>query len=415
MKREKKGKKARAVIIIAAVALAGAGGFAAFPPLRGVLTGLAWWGGKESSEETYRVRSETYTNIIEIAGTIAAAKEQQLQAAGAGTVTAVYVREGSRVTKGQVILMLDDSEQRYNLEKHDFDMAQKRVSGSPRELELMARQREVLEQRLKDRQVIANFSGVIAQFSIAVGDVVEAKDSAGVILDRSYLKATVEVVETDAPKLRPGQKVTLNFPALAAAEENTVVEGRVYSFPAVAAKSSRGASVVKAEIHIDDPPDVILPNYSFTGEIEISPPVAMLLVERLAIGYEYLAGSESVWTGREGGASVNEGNAPGDEGGARRAGPREGTAFAEKVLSDGGKGAKLERVAVRVEPYGEEFVKVLSGLAEGDEVKAQMPVPRSGENRQGSAATNTGSEQQPPQRGPMIRIGGPGGMPRVGG
>jgi multidrug efflux pump subunit AcrA (membrane-fusion protein) len=393
----RKRKKARAVII-AAVVLAGAtGGFVGYPRLRAVFA------GEEAQQTTYRVRSETYTNTIEMAGTIAAAKEQQLQAAGAGIVTAVYVREGDWVTKGQVILRLDDSEQRYNLERHDFDMAQKRVSGSPREIELMARQREALEQRLNDRQVIANFNGVIAQFSIAVGDVVEAKDSAGVILDRSYLKATVEVVETDAPKLRPGQKATLNFPALAATGRDTVVEGRVYSFPSVAEKSSRGASVVKAEIRIDDPPDVILPNYSFTGEIEISPPETMLLVERLAIGYERPVGAEI--------KAEQEGNAPDNR-------PRRTVeaAFAEKVLPDGSGGKRIERVAVRVEPYGEEFVKVIEGLAEGDEVKAQESPRRSGFDRQSGAAANTGQQnRQGPGMMPTIRIGGPGGGRPPGG
>ena len=238
MKRSWKGKKRR-VIIAVVVLLGTAGGFAGYPRLRAVLAG-------EEQGTTYRVRCETYTDVIEIAGTVSAAKEQDLKTAGSGTVTAVYVREGDRVAKGQVVLQLVDSEQRYNLERHDFDMAQKRVSGSPLEIELMEQQRKVLERRLKDRQVIANFDGVIAKFSPAVGDVMDTRESAGVIIDRSYLKATVEVVETDAPKLRPGQKVTLNFPALAAAGEDTVVEGYVFSFPAVAAKSSRGVSVVNA-------------------------------------------------------------------------------------------------------------------------------------------------------------------------
>ena len=92
-----------------------------------------------------------------------------------------------------------------------------------------------------------------------------------------------------------------------------------------------------------------------------------------------------------------------------------GTGFAEKILPGGG----VERVAVRVEPYGNEFVKVLSGLAEGDEVKAQGTAPRSGQNRQSGAAANTGSGQQnrqgsgppmlPPGGGPARVYIGPGG------
>jgi multidrug efflux pump subunit AcrA (membrane-fusion protein) len=382
------GKKVRVIISMAIIVLLGVpAGYIAY---------RRFFAGAEARNISYRVRSETHTNIIEIAGAISAAQEQNLQAAGDGTVTAVYVKEGDIVTKGQLILQLDDSEQRYNLERHDFDMAQKSISSSPREIQLMARQREVLEQRIKDRRIIANFDGIIAQFSAAVGDVVEAKDSAGVIIDRGYLKATVEVVETDAPKLRSGQKVTLKFPALAAGGD-TVIEGRVYSFPAVATISSRGASVVKAEIRIDNPSGVILPNYSFTGEIEISPPVTMLLVERLAIGYERPAREENV---------PHNGNDPVDSAQAPGAGAgRWGQAYAERVLPGGG----VERVSVQVEPYGEEFVKITSGLAEGDEVKAQEQASFSGQNRQDNAA----SEGQRQNRQPLMPMM-PGSRPPGG-
>jgi multidrug efflux pump subunit AcrA (membrane-fusion protein) len=298
---------------------------------------------KNGKDETvYRVRSEVFNNVIEIAGVISAAKEQNLQAAGDGTVTAVHVKEGDVVKKGQIILQMDDSEQRYNLEKHDYEMDQKQLTGSPRELKIMAVQREVLLQRIRDRQISANFDGVIAEFTVSAGDVLEAKDVAGVIIDRGYLAANVEVVETDAPKLKAGQRVTLSFPA----RGNEPIEGRVHSFPAVATKSSRGASVVKAEIRVDDPPDIILPNYSFTGKIEISPPVKLLLVEREAVGF---AG------GREG--------APGGQ-------------FAEIIAENGEK----RRVSVRVEPYGGGFVKILEGLSEGDVLAAQETRPVSGGN-----------------------------------
>ncbi|MDR2601522.1 MAG: HlyD family efflux transporter periplasmic adaptor subunit [Spirochaetaceae bacterium] len=362
---------------------------------------------KNAASSTYRVLSETFTNVIEIAGTVSAAKEQNLQAAGAGTVTAVFVKEGDFVKKNQVILQLEDGEQRYNLSNHDFQTAQKRVSGSPREIELMLKQREVLLQRIQDRRILANFDGLIAQFQASAGDVVEAKDVAGVIIDRSYLKAVVEIVETDAPKLAAGQRVSLSFPA----SGERVIEGFVHSFPAVAVKSSRGASVVKAEIRVYDPPDFILPNYSFTGEIEISPPVTMLLVEREAIALitEPLPqGSGASPQGPGGqtargpgvGASPQGPGGGGPAAGARgerergrggepgpqteafpragRSGPDAGApAYAEKVV-DGGKTVRVDCVAA---PYGRNFFRIISGLSEGDELKALREKPVSGQNR----------------------------------
>ncbi|GMO25356.1 MAG: efflux RND transporter periplasmic adaptor subunit [Termitinemataceae bacterium] len=290
--------------------------------------------GKNSEEVTYTVHSEVVRNIIEIAGNISAAREQTLQAAGDGSVVAVYVEEGDKVTQGQILLQLDDTEQRYNLARQDYDIDQKRLSGAPRELELMRKQRLVLLQRIKDRQITASFDGVVAQFTASADNYLLAKDSIGTILDRTYLKATVEVVETDAPKLKHGQKVTFMFPA----SGNVPIEGYVYSFPAIGTKTTRGAAVVNAELRIDDPPDVILPNYSFTGEIEISPPHTFLLVERQALARE-----EHVFR-------------------------------AEKILPDGG----TERVTVEARPYGAGFFQIIKGLQEGDKLKQLEKNPVSG-------------------------------------
>ncbi|MDR2468470.1 MAG: efflux RND transporter periplasmic adaptor subunit [Spirochaetaceae bacterium] len=348
---------------------------------------------RAQSNTTYRVRSESFAHTIEIAGNISAAKEQKLQVAGTGTVSAVYVHEGDTVHAGQPILQLDDTEQRYNLAKHDFDMQQRRVSGSPRELSLMAIQRNALVQRVKDRQIIANFDGVIAEFSAAAGDVYEAKDAVGMIIDRNFLTATVEVVESDAPKLRVGQKVTMKFPAAG----NESYEGRVDSFPAVAVKSSRGASVVKAVLRLDNPPDIILPNYSFTGEIEISQPETFLVVERAAIKFEIIEDKERKQTQEERPQQ------------ARR------KTFAERILADG----TIERVEVQVRPYGMEFVRIIDGLNEGDELKIQESPRVSGERsnqpqnmqfRQGQGQNQQGGTMGSPggnrrqQQSPQVMI-----------
>lgn len=322
---KKKGKGRVGLVIVIVIAVAALG-----------LVAARQLKNRSAKNDTrYTVHGETYQNVIDIAGTISAAHEQKLQAAGNGSVIAVYVKAGDRVKEGDVILQLDDSEQQYNLLRHDYDMEQKRITGAARELALLRQQREVLIQRIKDRKVIANFDGVIASFTVAEGDVFEAKDEVGVIVDRSYLRAEVEVVETDAPKLKTGQKVTLKFPAYT----ERSIEGYVESFPAVGTVTSRGATVVKAEIRVENPPEEILPNFSFTGQIEITPPQDVLLVERQAIGYQ------------------------------------EGKAFVERIAANG----DVERIDVRVRPYGQNFVSVISGLQEGDVVKAQQQTPVSGQ------------------------------------
>lgn len=277
---------------------------------------------------TYTVHSETVENIIEIAGTISAAQEQKLQAAGDGTVTGVYVAAGDTVKKGDILIRIDDTTQQYELEQQDYQIEQKRISGAQRDIEMLLKQRKVLEQKLEDRIIKANFDGIVAYLNVAEGDYLVAKDEVGTMIDRTYLKALVEVAETDSSKIKPGQKVMFSFPAY----EDHKIEGYLVSSYAIATVTSRGASVVKAEVRIDNPPEQILPNYSFIGEIEISPPETILLVERQAIGYG-----------------------------------EDGSPFAEKILPDG----TTERVPVTVTAYGNAFVKIISGLQDKDVLKQQ--------------------------------------------
>ena len=147
---------------------------------------------KKSEKVFYTANKETYENVIEISGTIAAAQEQTLQALSAGTVTAVYVKKGDRVKKGDIIIQLDDSEQIYNLEKHDYSMATKRLTASERELKLLETERATLEQKVNDRKVIATFDGIIADLKVAVGDSLAAKDKIGTLVNTSKAKDWTE-------------------------------------------------------------------------------------------------------------------------------------------------------------------------------------------------------------------------------
>lgn len=359
-------------LVLLAVILAVGGGIALFLAIRAA-------GGtfsRADSQTGIRVIKETVTNIIEISGTIQAAQTQTLTAAGNGTVTAVNVAVGDRVKKGDVLMELDKSEQEYNLARHDFDTAQKQISSSPKELELMAYQRRTLEQKLEDRNIKANFDGVVADFTAAVGDYLEAKDTVGTLIQRDYLKAYVEVVETDAPKLKSGQKVSCTFPAYG----DGIVEGEVVSYPAVGSVTSRGASIVKVEIRIYNPPEIILPNYSFTGEIEISPPEDITLVPPEAIGFS-----------------------------------PDKTSYVEVYRQDG----TTERIEIEALPYDRTYFKVVKGEIPDNAVLQPLAPPKVSGTRPGDFQAGSTSNQQGSQDEGfgMPGMGGtpPSGMPPAGG
>ena len=300
----------------------------------GLFIAKAILSSKKVEKVFYTANLETYENVIEISGTVSAAQEQTLQAKSAGTVTAVYVNAGDHVKKGDIIIQLNDSEQVYNLEKQEYNMATKRLTASERELKLLETERQSLIQKVEDRKVVATFDGIIADLNVAVGDTLEAKDTVGTIVNVDYLTAEVEVTETDVAKLEVGQTVEFTFSAYS----GKTIKGYVTGWPAIGKVTQRGATVVTVKLRIDEYPEEILPNFSFTGKIQISPKEEYVVVSRYAIGYE----------DKEPYVVLARGN---------------------------------EKRSVTIQPYGSEYVKVLSGL-EGGEILLQQSTPKlSGFNR----------------------------------
>ena len=339
-------KKIKIIIIIAVVLALIAAGLVVLKTLLS---------SKKTEKVFYTANVETYENVIEISGTVAAAEEQTLQALSAGTVTAVYVKAGDHVKKGDVIIQLDDSEQIYNLEKHDYNTATKRLTSSERELKLLETERATLVRKVNDRKVTATFDGIIADLKVAVGDSLAAQDKIGTLVNTDYLTAEVEVTETDVSKLKIGQKVEFTFPAYS----DSTVEGYVTGWPAIGSVTSRGATIVKVNLRIDNYPEEILPYFSFTGKIEISPTEKYVVVSRYAIGYE----NKEPYV----------------------------------VLAKG-----EEKKSVKVQQYGREYVKVLEGL-EGGEVLLQQSTPKvSGQNRN----RNNNQNNNPGSGGAGSRSGG---------
>ena len=333
----------------------------------GLFAARKFFAEKKTEKAIYIVSKEIYENVIEISGTVEAAQKQTLQALSSGTVMAVYVKAGDKVKKGDVILQLDDTDQVYNLAKHDYSMATTRISGAARELKLMETERLALLRKVSDRKVSATFDGVIAALDVAVGDSLEAKDSVGTLVNIDYLTAEVEVAETDVSKLVVGQPVDFTFSAY----KDKTVKGYVVGWPAIGEVTSRGATVVKAKIRIDEFPAEILPNFSFTGKIQISPPEENLIVSRYAIGYD------------------------------------NGAAFVVLAKTN-------ERRAVTVKNYGKDYVKVLSGLEGGEALIAQSEPLVSGWNKN-RANMPMGAGAPRPQGGAMPGGGMSGGMPRMPG
>lgn len=182
----------------------------------------------------FEVKEEVFNHFLEIQGSVVTKQNIVLYPEFSGTLNNVYVKEGQKVSKGQILAKIDDSglsqqlaqvKVQENLAKTTFER-QKRLweqnIGSEiqylqAEANYMAQKNAVkqLEAQLSKTNVVAPFSGVIDDVISEQGSVVVPGQSPIfriVNLNDMYVEA--EVPENYLPNVVPGKQVEAFFPVL---------------------------------------------------------------------------------------------------------------------------------------------------------------------------------------------------------
>ena len=248
------------------------------------------------------VEKSTYDREIDISGYVVPYDTLEAKFRSTGAVTGVYVSEGDYVKEGQILATIDDTQQRMNLQDIENQIAEAKLSGSAKTLELLEMRKKNYENALDYTTLKANFDGVVSKVDVVVNDYFDAGSSAVTIIDKSKLKTTIEIDEIDIQYVELGQKAILHFDS---------VPG------------------VDVELTIDNPPEALIPGFTFSGTLTYDGEVEMLLVP-----------SSAVKTGRGGQTTVTVKNL-------------DGTTTEKKVT---------------VQYLGEGMSQVLSGLKEGEVV-----------------------------------------------
>lgn len=271
-----------------------------------------------------RVISNTYTQVIDVSGYVEPYDTQETKFRSTGAVTGVFVKEGDRVLKGDLLASIDNTQQLASLQDIRDQIEEAKLNGSERELALLRLRETSAENSLDYTNLYAAFDGEVASVDVSEEDYFEAGDSVITIVDRSKLKATVEIDEIDMQYVRLGQEADLVFEA----RPDIVVKATVSYIPMLGRYTSQGIGVADVELLIEDPPEGIMPGFTFEGTLEAEEDVTMLLVPQNAIT-----------RGRGGSQTVD----------VKRA---DGT---------------IETVSIRTEYLGEGLSELLSGnLEEGD-------------------------------------------------
>ncbi|HYC72237.1 MAG TPA: efflux RND transporter periplasmic adaptor subunit [Opitutaceae bacterium] len=224
--------------------------------------------GQKQPVEVVNVTRRDLVESLSLVGSLAPNETAQIRAEISGQVRSVRFNEGEHVTRGQVLLQLDDSEIRAQLAqaearfrlaelnlKRSEDLTQAR-SMSQAEADRVRSEHasveaelQLLRVRLDKLEIKAPFDGIAGARTVSPGDYVTAATIITTIDDLSRLKVDFQIPERFAERVKPGSKFTLRAQTPAGEVRS---EGEVYFISSIIDRATR-ASQVKGYLGADRP------------------------------------------------------------------------------------------------------------------------------------------------------------------
>ncbi len=177
-------------------------------------------------------KHDVFNHFIEVQGKVDGEQNVGVSPTMPGTVTGIYVKEGSQVTKGQVLAQLDDNVLRQQMKTIEqqlsfaTDLYEKQKSlwnqqiGTEVQFLTAKNQKESIEkniaamkEQLQLYKIKSPINGSVEEINIKIGQMA----AAGVlpafrIVNFSSVKVVADIAEAYAPKVKSGNKAVVYFP-----------------------------------------------------------------------------------------------------------------------------------------------------------------------------------------------------------
>lgn len=178
---------------------------------------------------------QNFQHYIDLQGKVATENMYYVSPRGmGGQVKAIYVKQGDKVRKGQLLLKLDDAivrqqmatlQNQLNYARDIYTRQQNvwkegigtevQVLNSKNAVENLEKQMALLKEQQSMSNVYAEVSGVAETVNIRIGEVFTGNPMTGItIVNPSNLKAVVEIPENYLSKISKGMPVVVELPDL---------------------------------------------------------------------------------------------------------------------------------------------------------------------------------------------------------
>lgn len=176
------------------------------------------------------VKKELFKHYVEIQGVVKTDKNIEIRPEIGGNVTKIFVKEGQQVVAGQVLVQLDDSTIKRNIDELNTQLAlakttferQKRLwdqkIGSEIQFLQAKTQKESLENNIatlksqaKKMKIIAPFSGVIDEIFPKIGELTSPQTPVVRLLNLNKMYIEAEVSEKYINSVKKGTEAIIQF------------------------------------------------------------------------------------------------------------------------------------------------------------------------------------------------------------
>jgi len=186
---------------------------------------------KSTDVSTYTVKAGNFTNYVQLQGSIYAQDNVTAYSQSPGAITAIYVKPGDHVRKGQVLVQLDNSvlnqniaqaETQVSLNKTLFDRQKNlwdqkigtEVQYLQAQTALQSSQKQVasLRQQADMYRIVSPIDGTIDQMDLKLGQIISPGANGIRIVNADNLKVKADVPESYSESVHQGDKVMVLFP-----------------------------------------------------------------------------------------------------------------------------------------------------------------------------------------------------------
>lgn len=193
--------------------------------------------------EVLIIKSGALDNKLVVTGSVLANESLELKSEESGKITGLFFKEGKRVTRGELLLQINDEEIRAQLEKEKYNqklnqdienrqrkllekdaISQEEYDNALNRLNTNTADLKLLEAQLAKTQVTAPFDGVIGLRYISDGAYITPNTIIATLYNISPAKIEFSVPGRYSTQVRPGQKILFTIES-----DDQNFEGQVYA------------------------------------------------------------------------------------------------------------------------------------------------------------------------------------------